>query len=44
MGTKKILCGKIFTWREFIDHIKINESAGMGTVLMTALEIYKGEF
>lgn len=43
MGTKSIIRGKVFTWREFIDHIKFKESADWSTVLKTALEIYNGE-
>lgn len=43
MGTKQIVRGKVFTWREFIDHIKFKESADWSTVLKTALEIYNGE-
>ena len=43
MGNKSIIRGRVFTWREFIDHIKFKESADWSTVLKTALEIYNGE-
>ena len=43
LGTKQLVRGKVFTWREFIDHIKFKESADWSTVLKTALEIYNGE-
>ncbi len=43
LGTKQIVRGKVFTWREFIDYIKFKENADWSTVLKTALEIYNGE-
>lgn len=43
LGTKQLVRGKVFTWREFIDHIKFKESADWSTLLKTALEIYNGE-
>jgi hypothetical protein len=43
MGLKSITRGKVFTWREYLDHVKFKESADWSTVLKTALEIYNGE-
>jgi len=43
MGTKSLVRGKVFTWREFLDHIKFKEGADWSAVLKTALEIYNGE-
>ena len=43
LGTKAIIRGKVFTWREYLDHRKFKENADWSTVLKTALEIYNGE-
>ena len=43
MGTKAIVRGKVFMWKEYLDYIKFKENADWSTVLKTALEIYSGE-
>ncbi len=35
--------GKVFTWKEYLEHLKIKESADWSTVLKIVLEIYNGE-
>lgn len=43
MCGKNIVKGKLFTWREYLDHIKFKENYDWLTVLKVALEIYNGE-
>lgn len=43
MGNKTLKRGKVFAWREYLDHIKYKENADWSAVLKAALEIYNGE-
>lgn len=43
MGSKSVLKGRLYSWKEYIDHIKFQESYDWLTVLKVALEIYNGE-
>ena len=43
MCGKSIVRGKLFTWKEYLDHIKFKENYDWLTVLKVALEIYNGE-
>jgi hypothetical protein len=43
MCGKTIVRGKLFTWREYLDHIKLKENHDWLTALKVALEIYNGE-
>lgn len=43
LGTKTLVRGKVFAWREYLDHIKYKENADWSAVLKAALEIYNGE-
>ena len=40
---KTLVQGKLFTWKEYLDHIKFKENCDWLTVLKVALEIYTGE-
>ena len=43
MGNKTIVHGRLFSWKEYLEHIKFKENYDWLTVLKTALEIYNGE-
>ena len=43
LGSKSLLRGHLFTWKEYLDHIKFTENYDWLTVLKVALEIYTGE-
>ena len=43
MCGKTIVRGKLFTWKEYLDHIKFTENNDWLNVLKVALEIYNGE-
>jgi hypothetical protein len=43
MGNKSVLQGHLFSWKEYLDHIKYKESLDWLTVLKVCLEIYSGE-
>ncbi len=43
MGNKSVLQGHLFSWKEYLDHIKFKESLDWLTVLKVGLEIYSGE-
>ena len=43
MGSKNVIRGRLYSWKEYIDHIKFQESYDWLTVLKVALEIYNGE-
>jgi len=43
MCGKNIVKGKLFTWKEYLDHIKFKENYDWLTVLKVALEIYNGD-
>jgi hypothetical protein len=43
MCGKTIVRGRLFSWREYLDHIKFKENYDWLTVLKVALEIYTGE-
>ena len=43
MCGKSLVRGKLFTWKEYLDHIKFKENYDWLTVLKVALEIYNGE-
>lgn len=43
MCGKTIVRGKLFTWKEYLDHIKFKENYDWLTVLKVALEIYNGD-
>jgi len=43
MCGKTIVRGKLFSWKEYLDHIKFKENCDWLTVLKVALEIYTGE-
>jgi len=43
LGNKNITSSKLFTWKEYIEHIKFKENYDWLTVLKVALEIYNGE-
>lgn len=43
MCGKNIVKGKLFTWREYLDYLKVKESHDLLTPLKVALEIYNGE-
>ena len=43
MCGKTIVKGKLFTWKEYLDHIKFKENYDWLTVLKVALEIYNGD-
>lgn len=43
MGNKNVIKGKLFSWKEYLDHIKFKENYDWLTVLKVALEIYNGE-
>jgi len=40
---KKIVIGRLFTWKEYIEHIKFKENYDWLKVLKVALEIYNGD-
>ena len=43
MGNKNVVRGRVFSWKEYLDHIKFKENYDWLTVLKVALEIYHGE-
>lgn len=43
LTNKSIVRGKVFAWREYLDHIKYKENADWSAILKAALEIYNGE-
>lgn len=43
MGNKTVIKAKLFSWKEYLDHIKFKENYDWLTVLKVALEIYNGE-
>jgi hypothetical protein len=43
MGNKTVLRGRLFSWKEYLEHIKFKENYDWLTVLKVALEIYNGE-
>lgn len=43
MGNKSVVKARLFSWKEYIEHIKFKESSDNLTVLKVALEIYNGE-
>ena len=43
MGNKGLMSGHLFSWQEYLDHIKFKENYDWLTVLKVALEIYNGE-
>lgn len=43
LGDNQVTRGKLFTWKEYLEHVKFKESADWSTVLKIVLEIYNGE-
>lgn len=43
MGNKNLVRGHIFSWKEYIDHIKFTENCDWLAVLKVSLEIYNGD-
>lgn len=43
MGSKSLIQGHLFSWREYLNHIKFKENYDWLTVLKVSLEIYSGD-
>lgn len=43
MGNKNVVRGRLFSWKEYIEHIKYKENYDWLTSLKVGLEIYNGE-
>jgi hypothetical protein len=43
MGNKTVIKGRLFSWKEYLDHIKFKENYDWLTVLKVSLEIYNGD-
>lgn len=43
MGNKNLVRAHLYTWKEYLDHIKFKENYDWLTVLKFALEIYNGD-
>ena len=43
MCNKAIHVGKLYSWKEYLEHLKFKENSDWLTVLKVALEIYNGD-
>ena len=43
MGSKSLVQAHLFSWKEYLDHIKFKENHDWLTVLKVCLEIYTGD-
>ena len=43
MGNKNVVKGRLFAWKEYLDHIKFKENYDWLRVLKVGLEIFNGD-